>query len=127
MPTYDTEFYDPPAPLARVTLRHPDNGAVLNGVPMLIDTGADVSLVPEAYIRKLGIPFDATSSYSLMGFDGEISEAMAVRTELLFLGKVYKGRFLVLEQEWGVIGRNILNTLPLLLNGPKLMWTEHKS
>ena len=126
MPTHDTEFFNPPAPLARVTLRHPDNGDVLSNVPMLIDTGADVSLVPEASIRKLGIRFDPTSSYSLMGFDGEISEAMSVRTELLFLGKVYKGRFLVLEQEWGVMGRNILNTLPLLLNGPKLTWTEHK-
>lgn len=126
MSTYDTEFFDPPAPLARVTLRHPDNGAMLNGVPMLIDTGADVSLVPEAYIRELGISIDTTAPYSLMGFDGEISEAMAVRTELLFLGRVYKGRFLVLEQEWGVIGRNILNTLPLLLNGPRLTWTEYK-
>lgn len=52
MPTHDTELFDPPAPLARVTLRHPENGAVLNGVPMLIATGVDVSLVPEECIRN---------------------------------------------------------------------------
>jgi hypothetical protein len=32
MPAYDTERFDPPAPLARVALRNPDDGAVLPDV-----------------------------------------------------------------------------------------------
>jgi hypothetical protein len=48
MPAYDAARFDPPAPLAQVTLRNLDTGAVWSDVPMLLDSGADVSLVPQA-------------------------------------------------------------------------------
>jgi len=38
MPSYDASHFDPPAPLARITLRIPNNGATLSGVPMLLDS-----------------------------------------------------------------------------------------
>jgi len=44
MPDYDAENFEPPAPVAYVTLRNPATGALLSDVPMLIDTGADVTL-----------------------------------------------------------------------------------
>jgi hypothetical protein len=46
MPKYNTEHFDPPAPVAYVTLRNPATGALLSDVPMLIDTGADTTLLP---------------------------------------------------------------------------------
>lgn len=46
MPRYDTAQFEPPAPLAQVTLRNPDTGTISSDVPMLLDTGADVSLIP---------------------------------------------------------------------------------
>ena len=55
MPKYDSESFDPPAPVAYVTLRNPATGASLSDVPMLIDTGADVTLLPRTYVDKLGI------------------------------------------------------------------------
>jgi hypothetical protein len=42
MPKYDAENFDPPAPVAYVSLRDPATGASMSNVPMLIDTGADV-------------------------------------------------------------------------------------
>ena len=42
MPAYDASRFNPPAPLARVTLQTVDHTATLSGVPMLIDSGADV-------------------------------------------------------------------------------------
>lgn len=42
MPAYDAERFAPPAPVARVALRHSETGARLPDVPMLIDCGADV-------------------------------------------------------------------------------------
>jgi hypothetical protein len=39
MSEYDSENFDPPAPVAHVTLRNPATGDVLNNIPMLIDTG----------------------------------------------------------------------------------------
>ena len=55
MPAYDRIFFDPPAPLAQVTLRNPTNSDTMTDVPMLMDTGADISLVPLPYIENLGI------------------------------------------------------------------------
>ena len=38
MPKYNSEQFDPPAPLAYVTLRNLEIGTILPNVPMLIDT-----------------------------------------------------------------------------------------
>jgi hypothetical protein len=47
MPAYDESLFAPPVPLARVTLRNPQNGAAVSDVPMLLDSSADVTLVPQ--------------------------------------------------------------------------------
>ncbi len=64
MPAYDATIFDPPAPMAHVTLRNLDRNMTL------------------------------------------------------------RGRFLLIEQGWGILGRNILNALPILLDGPRLAWEE---
>ena len=46
MPAYDSIQFEPPAPLARVTLCNLDTGAVWSEVPMLLDSGADITLSP---------------------------------------------------------------------------------
>jgi hypothetical protein len=53
MPAYDATRFEPPAPLARVILRNPDTGAVWSNVPMLLDSGADVTLIPQTAIAEL--------------------------------------------------------------------------
>jgi len=39
MNDYDSENFDPPAPVAHVTLRNPATGDALTNVPMLLDIG----------------------------------------------------------------------------------------
>jgi hypothetical protein len=124
MPAYDARWFDPPAPVAEVSVRNPQTGTTLSDVPMLLDSGADVSLIPRSYIEQLGLDLIADSVYELMGFDGTTSFARVVETELLFLGRTFRGRFLVLEQEWGILGRDIMNHVRLWLNGPELTWDE---
>src|SRR5438874_1433582 len=75
MPPYDSAFFQPPAPVGSVTLRTPASGALFPDVPMLLDSGADVSLVPEAAVRQLGIVADPSQRYELLAFDGTISFA----------------------------------------------------
>jgi hypothetical protein len=43
------------------------------------------------------------------------------------LGRTFRGQFLVIDEETGILGRNILNTLALLLDGPRQTWSEHKN
>lgn len=47
-----------------------------------------------------------------------------IRVDLIFLKKTFKGQFLVVDQEWGLIGRDVLNHVSLLFDGPKLQWGE---
>jgi hypothetical protein len=124
MPGYDASDFRPPAPLALVTIRSSASGKSTDNVPMLIDTGADVSLVPRAYVADLTELTDSATQYELEGFGGTRSLAPAVRVELHFLGKVFRGQFLLVEGRHGVLGRNVLNLLSLHLNGPALTWRE---
>ena len=126
MPTYDTTV-DPPAPFARVTLRHPDTGAIWPDVPMRLDSGADVTLVPQIATEKLRITVAPGKQYELMGFDGNTSLASVVQLELVFCRRAFRGQFLLIDQPWGILGRNVMNAIPLLLDGPRLTWDEHRS
>ncbi len=126
MPIYDVERFDPPAPVAHVTLRHPVTGVSLSDVPMLMDSGADVTLLPRESVEKLGISPIADKVYELQGFDGSLQLAETVQLELVFLRKRFKGQFLLIDQPIGILGRNILNAVALLLDGPNTQWNEHK-
>ena len=75
MPAYDVMDFEPPAPLARVILRNLDNGATQSEVPMLLDSGSDLTLLPQAAINALGVVFDPDKQYELTGFDGTPSFA----------------------------------------------------
>jgi len=122
MPDYDATLFAPPAPLAYVTLIHPDTLARQTAVPMLLDSGSDVTLVPAEAVQVLGVQFTTDRSYELEGFDHGIVQANAVQLDMRFAGRIFHGGFLVVEQAWGIIGRNVLNHLPILLDGPNLQW-----
>ena len=94
---------------------------------MLIDSGADVSLVPQRSVTLLGATIDPDAGYEVMGFDGRKSIAQVVSLDLIFLRRVFRGRFLVNNQEWGLVGRDILTHVAVLLDGPRLVWDEQTS
>jgi len=127
MPIYDATRFDPPAPLAAVHLHNPESGASLANVPMLIDTGADVTLISENIVSQLGLSIEENEQYELMGFEGNISVASVVCGKMGFLGRTFRGRFLLIEREWGVIGRDVLNHLVSIFDGPKLNWEDYRN
>jgi hypothetical protein len=95
-------------------------------VPMLLDTGADISLVPRNQLSEISAASALGQQYTLQGFDGQESSSQAIHLELHFLGKVFRGQFLLVDGPYGILGRNILNRLALTFNGPALMWHEVK-
>ncbi len=60
-----------------------------------------------------------------MGFDGSRSFAPVVILEMVFLKRAFRGRYLLIEEERGVLGRDILNHVALLLDGPRGQWSEY--
>ena len=124
MQAYDIARFDPPAPLALVTVKSAQLAVEIRDVPMLLDTGADLSLLPRSHLAALASP-DA-KQYELTAFDGTKSTAPAVMVELQFLGKTFCGQFLVIDGWHGVLGRNVLNNLSLLFDGPARNWREQR-
>ena len=124
MQAYDAEHFDPPAPMAMVTLKSEHSALVIRDVPMLIDTGADVSLLP----RSHAAPLESTDAkrYELEAFDGTRSTAAAVAAEMVFVGKSFRGQFLLVDSWHGVLGRNVLNNLALVFDGPARRWAERQ-
>jgi hypothetical protein len=124
MPSYDALRYDPPAPVAEVILRDSTSGASLPDVRLLLDTGADITLLPRFAVERLGIKPLAGLQYELLGFDGNRSSAQAVELDMIFLQKAFRGKYLLTDDEQGVMGRDVLASLVLLLDGPRLEWSE---
>ena len=124
MPPYDASRYFPPAPVAIVSLRRTSADGVVGDVPLLIDTGADVTLLPRLPVARLGITPDPGMRYELVGFDGARSTAEAVELEMLFLNRAFRGRYLLTDDDHGILGRDVLNFLRLIFDGPAQRWSE---
>ena len=123
MPKYDDSLFSPPAPVASVILRDPSSAALLNDIPMLLDYGADVSVIPQSALDSLGASSSFDEGVELMGFDGQTTISQIARLDLIFQNKTFKGRFPVIEgQDWGIIGGDVLNHVTILLDGPRLVW-----
>lgn len=127
MPDYDDVSFSPPAPVARVTLRRPGSNATVSDVVMLIDSGADVTLLPRSSVDLLDIKANPEETCQLMSFDGSTTISQVVQVDLIFLRKTFKGRFLLIDGKTGILGRDVLNHIALLLDGPYLTWKEKES
>jgi hypothetical protein len=117
MPTFDASHYDPPAPIAVVTLRDGAAGNSASDVVLLLDTGADVTLLPKAAVERLGMTIGAGERMELMGFDGSRSFVPLVTLDMLLLGHIFRGKYLVIDAERGILGRDVLNHFALVIDG----------
>jgi hypothetical protein len=124
MSAYDGDRFSPSAPVALVTIRNPKTHEAATNVPMLLDSGADASMVPQQIVESLGIEPSNGAQFEIIGIEGRSTFARAVSLELLFLGRRFRGEFLLTPGDSGILGRNILNRVPLLLDGPRLTWDE---
>ena len=126
MPAYDSTAFRPPAPVASVAVRSPATGRTVSNVSLLLDSGSDVSLLPRGPIADLINDSQETAQYEVEAFDGTRSLAPVVHLEIVFLGKSFRGQFLLVDTPYGFLGRNILNRISILLDGPTLNWKENR-
>lgn len=83
MPAYDATHFNPPAPLAQVTLRNPSTGVTVPDVVLLVDSRAEVTLLPRRAVEGFGISLATGRGYEIAGFDGTKSLVPAVHLDML--------------------------------------------
>ncbi|HET7089983.1 MAG TPA: retroviral-like aspartic protease family protein [Anaerolineae bacterium] len=115
--SYDTNYF-PPAPSVEISLGIPNESLAVGPLRAVVDTGADVLLVPLRYIGPLGAQIDNRKTLR-----SQWGEPRKVDVYVLDVG-IGDLRFPVIEviaDEVGdeiVLGRNVLNKLTLTLHGP---------
>ena len=94
----------------------------ISKVLALVDTGADVTLLPRWSVEQLGLTPQADASVMLAWFDGSLRAAESVELEASFHGGRFQGRYALIDQPHGIVGRNLLNHFRLLFDGPGKTW-----
>ena len=123
MTKYDVA-YDPPAPIAKVALKKIDSKERLSGVEVFLDTGSDITLLPRKALDNLKFNPSTIEKYSLIGFDGTIVESEIYELQIDFLGRRFTGKYCAVDDSVGILGRDVLNQVAILFDGPNSEWDE---
>lgn len=105
--------YRPPAPVLPVGVSGAGADRVM--VPMLVDTGADVTLLPAEVIRRLQLP--RVDTVVVSGFGGPRLTS-AVHAATMSLGGAQLVARVVASDE-AILGRDVLERFELELDGPR--------
>jgi hypothetical protein len=120
--------YSPPVPVLRVSLSAPAETPHIGPLTAIIDTGADGTLIPSGYLEAVEAVGDGEAI--LHGALGEAREVHLFEVDLHLDSRVLPGVIAVAD-DYGhdiVLGRNVLNKLVLLLDGPgrQTDWFEQR-
>ena len=112
--------YSPPAPACELTLinEHTGRRVIVNAI---VDTGADATIVPVRYLRELQA--QRALEAGLRSQWGERRPVYLYLLDIQMADLILPGLYVVgdeLGQEC-ILGRNALNRLRLLLDGPEAL------
>lgn len=116
---YSKEFH-PPAPVVGLIISAPVSKNSISSLA-LVDSGADVTVVPESVVTHLKLR--RVDSVLASGFGGKFTE-VTVYAAILGIEGILEPQFfrvLVWDSEYALLGRDLLNKLVAVLHGPKTM------
>lgn len=111
---YDDSF-EPPAPVLLVGVLAPQSTRSVM-VPMLVDSGADASVLPRAVVAALALP--TVGWAEVEGIAGRVDRARVVAMDLRIDRVTLPVRAVVLEHD-AILGRDVLASLRTTLDGPR--------
>lgn len=112
---YDNRY--PRAPVVELILSSEDKSQSIAEITALIDTGADMSFIPETFALNLGLT--EVGRMPIRTLSDETPELRTLYAVRIKIGEMFDE--LVRVAAWGdeiLIGRDILRKLTLLLCGP---------
>ncbi len=110
--------YDPPFPAIEIVLHNHNAGLQTVPLEALLDSGADGSLVPITYLQEIVAP--AITDTHIRSHWGEWRPVQLFLVDLTICN-LRLPNLLVIGDEQGeeiVLGRNVINKLRLVLDGP---------
>jgi len=109
--------FNPPAPIVELSIAAPLSNASTSSTA-LVDSGADITVIPERAISQLKLR--RVDSMLASGFGKGVIEATVYSAILSVEGilkpKIY--RILRWDEDYALLGRDLLNQLIAMLNGP---------
>ena len=110
----------PPAPFIYVAIRNPITGAAQLDVTAQRDTAADRTVIPASLVTSLVLP--QIGAIAIGGVGGIVLSMPSYPIEVSIhqLGVVNVEVVASSEENWILLGRDVLNTLRVLLDGPQL-------
>lgn len=115
---YDQHYF-PPAPSIKIRLAPLDESFQVGPLVALVDTGADVSIIPIQHIEPLQLQADNRKYLRSQWGDSRIVDTYRLDVGI---GEMRLPFVEVIADEIGeelIVGRNLLNKLNLRLNGPR--------
>jgi predicted aspartyl protease len=115
-----SQNYSPAAPVLPVSLAVPEETPQIGPQPALIDTGADGTFIPTTLLEQLDVPI--VYATNIRSHVGDTLQRVSVYKVDILLDTTRLPDIEVVGDDWGneiIIGRNLLNKLQLLLDGPK--------
>ncbi len=121
MPAYDRSF-TPPAAVADVSLSHPIADLTSGPLRGKLDSGADISVIPERWITPLGL--SPRASVWARSYDGSYSQRAVYYVRFTIEGHELPAvRCLAANRDGILVGRNVLNRFVISLDGKRLRFT----
>jgi predicted aspartyl protease len=120
VPAYDHSF-TPPAPVADVEIAHPTTGLSSGGLRGKLDSGADVTVIPERIVPLLGLT--PRGRIWTRGNDGTYSQRWIYYVRLIVEGfSLSSVRCIAADRNNVLLGRNVLNRFIIRLDGKNLIF-----
>ncbi|WP_157913033.1 pepsin/retropepsin-like aspartic protease family protein [Candidatus Promineifilum breve] len=111
--------YRPPIPVLSVRLYSPISDRFTPTISALVDTGSDASLIPLTHIDELGA--EETAPGWLVGITGDRKPVSLFFVDIYIGEQVLAGIRVIGDPDADevILGRDVLNKLPVFLDGPQ--------
>lgn len=113
---YDTNNFNPPAPVLEVSLSSPVSQAEVIKIPAILDSGADMTVIPQNIVQQLQLKY--VDEISAVGYEGIVKKTFVYSTKIIFenIGN-FIIRVITSDNDHALIGRDIINKWSVFLKG----------